>query len=508
MIKAIAISASLFFVIGCSTIDVITSEARTDIQSNANKAIDEVKSYEYKSDAMSRITRIPRYYVPELKESEKQKPDWFFFDFSGNYNSLSLNAFMLELQTLYGVNARYLDALNAEKRFAMSHKGTVGEALEKVQLATSYGFNVEGDTVSWSKYVTEFIDISSVPGIEAFRIGTIDQQSGQQGQGGQGGNALGGAIVTDTGISQDTSYASIELEESNPLNSILTTANMLKSEDGKINLDLATTSLVVKDFPENVRQIKEFATKQNARLTAQAVFDIMIIDYVKSKGDEVAVNFEAIKNDLSSSGIQTLTSNFASSLISSVSPTVFTYTKREGKYAGATAFLEALKSRGLVLNTITPKIVVSNNKVSKIVDSADQSYLASSGSAATANVGQTDILIPGIVKTGLKLWAIADINLEENSVMARIDNSFSDLQEISSASSGTSTIQTPSTTSTDFSPSFYLKDGETFLLGGLGTRRQEVNENVGGFLGLGGEKGARFIETETLILVTPRIIRR
>ncbi|WP_338854079.1 hypothetical protein WE348_20845 (plasmid) [Alteromonas macleodii] len=499
-------TAAVFFLSSCSSLDVATSEARRDIQDNADTLIADGKAKEYNQDVMSRINYVNKFYVPELLESQKEKPQWFFKDYSANIKNFTLAQFATDLQEQYSINSRYVDALNDQKSFSIVTDGTVGDALEKVKLATSYGFSIEGDTVAWSKFVTEFIDISSLPGIQSMRIGTIDEQGGAGGQGQQ--QTLGNAIITDTGISQDTSYSALELEDSNVLNSILTTANMLKSTEGKVNLDLATSSLIVRDYPDYVRQIKEFAQMQNNRLTAQAVFDILIIDYVKSKGDEVSVNFEAIKNDLASSGIQTLSTNFASSLISSVSPTIFTYTKRDGKYAGATVFLEALKSRGLVLNSINPKILVSNNKASKIVDSADQSYLASAGSAATANVGQTDILIPGIVKTGLKLWAIADIDLNTKTVTGMIDNSFSDLQEISSASSGTSTIQTPSTTSSDFSQHFTLKDGESFLLGGLGSRRQEVNENVGGFIGLGGEKGARYVETETLILVTPRIIRR
>jgi hypothetical protein len=35
-----------------------------------------------------------------------------------------------------------------------------------------------------------------------------------------------------------------------------------------------------------------------------------------------------------------------------------------------------------------------------------------------------------------------------------------------------------------------------------------VTENTGGSLGIGGEKGVKYVETETLILITPRIIRK
>ncbi|WP_218309849.1 hypothetical protein [Alteromonas antoniana] len=488
---------------GCSTFEVATSQKRKEIQDNAKDTIEGAKTFEPKFGPMARINEIDAFYAPKLQAQEKEKPDWYFKKWRGNYRSFTLNQFMLMLQDKHGVNMRYLDGLDGDKKFSMIHDGTVGEALDKVQLATAYGYTVEGDVITWSKYITDFIDISTFPGIESYRIGKEDAKDSQQRQQG-----MGNTIISDTGISDDGSYSSLLMEENSPLASILTTANMLKSQEGTVTVDYSTTSLVIRDYPENVRRVRNFIKQQNTRLTAQAVFDIMIVDYVKSQGDEVAVNFEVIKNDLASSGIQALSTNFASSLVSSITPTVFTYTKKEGKYAGATAFIESLKSRGAVLNVINPSLVVTNNRVSKIVDSADRSYLASAGSSATANVGQTEILIPGIVKTGLQLWALADIDLNEGSVFAKVANSFSDLVEIESASSGNATIQTPSTNSNEFDQTFHIKDGETILLGGLGTSRQEVTENTGGTLGLGGEKGTRFVETETLILITPRIIRK
>jgi type IVB pilus formation R64 PilN family outer membrane protein len=319
---------------------------------------------------------------------------------------------------------------------------------------------------------------------------------------------MGDTVISDTGISEDGSFSMLELKGNDVLQNIYDVAIMLKSEEGRLTLDKSTTSIVVRDFPENVRRIKDYITTQNARITAQAVFDIMIIDYIKTSGDEVTFNIDLIRNDLASAGIQSLTTGFASSLIGSITPTVLTYTRKEGKYAGASAILAALKSRGAVLNVINPSLIVTNNRISKIVDSSDRAYLASAGSSQTANVGQTAILTPGIVKTGLKLWALADINLKDDSIMAKVANSFSDLVDISTASSGGSTIQTPSTSTNEFDQTFFMHDGETILLGGLGTNRQEVTENTGGALGIGGEKGVKYIETETLILITPRIIRK
>jgi type IVB pilus formation R64 PilN family outer membrane protein len=485
----------------CSSFDVASSKSRKDIQNTASDTINVAKSHKPEFTSMSRITNVKGFYVPELMEREKEKPSWFFKPIRGNYKQMTLSKFMLQLQTLHGVNARYLDGLDLNKTFSMVHDGSVGEALSKVELATAFGYEVEGDVITWSKYVTEYIDISTIPGVESFQLGSKAKKSGAP-------QKLGDTVISDTGISEDGSFSMLELKGNDVLQNIFDVATMLKSEEGRLALDKSTTSLVVRDFPENVRRIKDYITTQNARITAQAVFDIMIIDYIKTSGDEVTFNIDLIRNDLASAGIQSLTTGFASSLIGSITPTVLTYTRKEGKYAGASAILEALKSRGAVLNVINPSLIVTNNRISKIVDSSDRAYLASSGTSQTANVGQTAILTPGIVKTGLKLWALADINLKDDSIMAKVANSFSDLVEISTATSGGSTIQTPSTSTNEFDQTFFIHDGETILLGGLGTNRQEVTENTGGALGIGGEKGVKYVETETLILITPRIIRK
>jgi type IVB pilus formation R64 PilN family outer membrane protein len=500
IIKLILLS-TLLVLSSCSSFDVATSKSRTEIQDNATETIREAKSYKPEFTSMSRISYVKSFYVPELREREKEKPSWFFEKLRGNYKQFTLQKFMLQLQQLHSVNARYLDGLNFQKPFSMVHDGTVGEALAKVELATAYGYEVEGDVITWSKFVTDYIDIASIPGVESFQIGSESTGSSDV-------QKLGNTIISDTGISDDGSFSMLKLQENDVLKNILNVAEMLKSEEGRLSLDVSTTSIVVRDFPENVRRIRDYITSQNARLTAQAVFDIMIVDYIKTSGDEVAFNLDLIRNDLAASGIESLTTGFTSSIIGSIAPTVLTYTRKEGKYAGASAILEALKSRGAVLNVINPSLIVTNNRISKIVDSSDRAYLASSGSSQTANVGQTEFLIPGIVKTGLKLWALADINLKDNSIMAKVANSFSDLVEISSASSGGSTIQTPSTSTNEFDQTFFMHDGETILLGGLGTNRQEVTENTGGALGIGGEKGVKYVETETLILITPRIIRK
>jgi type IVB pilus formation R64 PilN family outer membrane protein len=489
------------FLSSCSSFEVATSKSRKDIQITATDTIKDAKSYKPEFTSMSRISHLNGFYVPKLMEREKAKPLWFFKTLRGNYKRSTLSKFMLQLQALHGVNARYLDGLDYNTPFSMVHDGEIGEALAKVELATAFGYKIEGDVITWSKFVTDYIDISTIPGIESFQLGGEVSNSG-------GSDQLGDAIISDAGISEDGSYSMLELKGNDVLQNILEVAMMLKSEEGRLSLDKSTTSLVVRDFPENVRRINEYITNQNARITAQAVFDIMIIDYIKSSGDEVSFNIDVIKNDLASAGIKSLTSGFASSLISSISPTVLTYTRKEGKYAGATAILKALKSRGAVLNVINPSFIVTNNRISKIMDSSDRAYLASSGTSQTANVGQTAILTPGIVKTGLKLWALADINLKDNSIMAKVANSFSDLVKIDSASSGGSTIQTPSTTTNEFDQTFFMHDGDTILLGGLGTNRREVTENTGGTLGIGGEKGVEYVETETLILITPRIIRK
>lgn len=502
MYKYLACLSLFLLLVGCAQLENVSGESRKQVQAEANKELEEAKSFKATNDPLSRIRKVNTFYVPKLTQKEQEKPSWFFESFIGQYKSFTLAEFMLHLQGEYGLNYRFLDGINADTKFALVTTGTVGDALEKVQLATAFGFTINDDVITWSKYELAHLDISFIPGITNYRIGDDDQNTTAD-------TELGSedTVFTDTGISSDGSYANFSNEQSNALDSLTQAVDILKSETGEYTIDVATSTLVVRDYPENIRRIREHVYETNRRRTAQVILDIKIVDYVKSIGDEFALNWDAVVEDLGSSGVASLATGFQSSILNSSTPSVFTYTKNEGKYAGSQAIVEALKSRGVLLNVIEPSVTLMNNKVGQVFDGSDRAYLASAGTTSTANVGQSDILIPGVVRTGLRLWGVANINIKDDSIIAKISNRFSSLTELSAVSSGGSTIQTPETATKKFEQDFYVKDGETILISGLTQTRREFTENTNVSLLLGGEKATQSTVTETLILVTPRILR-
>ena len=94
------------------------------------------------------------------------------------------------------------------------------------------------------------------------------------------------------------------------------------------------------------------------------------------------------------------------------------------------------------------------------------------------------------------------------SVIGAIANKYASLVDIGSVTSDDATIQTPETTRKEFHQEFFVRDGETILLSGLRSRLSEYNSSVAGSMLFGGTKGSADTYTNTVILLTPRIITR
>jgi type IVB pilus formation R64 PilN family outer membrane protein len=491
--------------VSCSnTVEVINGDKAKKIETAAKKEIAEAYKLVPKDDPLSNIEYSEDFYIPSLEENEKNRPDWFFEESDFQFKELTLYNFMIQLQREHQVNPRYLDGLDGDKPFSLFHTGPIGYALEKVKLATGFSYTIDDDVVTWSQYETAYIDISFIPGISNFRIGS-QANAGSSSSDRYDSSSID-TVVTDAGVEDDTNYLNLEGEKLDSLADITKTIELLKSPKGEFNIQASSSTLYVRDLPENVKRIKEAIRAENRKATAQVFFDIKIIDYENSDGGEYGLNWDLISTNLSEAGVVSLSTDFSGSLMDGTAA-VLGYSKSSGKYAGSSAFVDALDEQGIVYNVIEPKVTLRNNRIGKVIDGSDTTYLASSGSSSTTT-SSTDILIPGIVASGLNLYAVANINLDDMSIVGAIANKYASLVDIGTVTSDDALIQTPETTRKEFHQEFYVKDGETIMLSGLTTRRSEYSSSVAGSMLFGGTKGSVDSYANTIILLTPRILLR
>lgn len=496
---------STFFMTGCSnTTSVLDGSKGAAIKAKAEREMAEANKLVPSVNPLSNLVRTEKYYIPILEENEKNRPSWFIEEGEYEFKSFTLSEFMVLLQKKYGVNHRYLDGLDIHRAFSLYHKGPIGYALDKIKLATGFSYSIDGDVVTWSQYETAYIDISFIPGITNFRIGNKSNSSGDGDR--NSSNSSIDTVVTDAGVENDTNFLNIEGSKMNSMSDITRTVHLLKSEKGDFNINESSSTLYIRDYPQNVKRIREAIKSENRKATAQVFLDIKILDYQNEIGDEYSLNWDVVSESLSAAGVVSLTNNFGGTLLDGTAA-VLGYSRSSGKYAGSSALIAALDKQGVVYNVIEPKVTLRNNRIGKVISGSDTTYLASSGSSSTTT-SSTDILIPGIVATGLNLYAIANINLDDMSVVGAIANKYASLTNMGTVSSDNALIQTPETSRKEFHQEFYVRDGETIMLSGLTSHRSEYSSSVMGSFLFGGSKGATEKYTNTIILLTPRIITR
>lgn len=502
--KFAALAVLMASLMGCTASDILTGKTKRIIEKEGTKEVSKARELAPKKHALSNIHRVNEFYVPQLTPTEQNRPSWFFVEEFFRFNDYTLGEFMLDLQSKFDVNTRYVDNIDPKlMRFSLVHDGRIGDAMEKIKLATGLSYTLEGSVVTWSKYEIAHLDISGIPGLANFLIGR-DENADTNSSSDSGGSFS--TVVTESSI-DNSSFTNFSATQKDNFQQIIETLNELKTDDGYVNVDMATSTLFVRDLPRNVADITRYVKDVNKRLTAQVYLDIKIVDFDNDKGDEFGIDWNAVVSELEAGGIATVTTGFSGNLLSGLTPTVLTYTRNEGKYSGSEAMIRALRQRGVVLNVTEPSVLVTNNEVAQIVKGEDVTYLASSGSNQTAN-SNSNILIPGKIQTGLQLYAVANINLDDMSIVGKISNKFSDIVRIDSVTSGGSLIQTPQESKNEFFQTFYAKDGETILLGGISERRSEYETRSTGMMLLGGQKLGRNQYTDTLIMITPQIIRQ
>lgn len=463
------------------------------------------KAYEHaiNEKELPHIRYSDEFYVPELKERDQDKPQWFFKKAEGSYLDYTLEEVMRDVLAREGVNIRYLDSLEKGRRFSLVHKGTIGGLLDKISFATKFSYEIDGDLLTWSKFKTSEFDVSFIAGQTDYLFGAKENSTGSSNSNGGGMNT----VVTDTGFSNSDEYINFSTESLSIWEDMKSAIELLKSEEGKFVINQATSTVIVKDYPDNVSAISDFLRRGNDKITQMVAVDFQIIEFTANESDQRGINWNVIKQDLATGGVFGLKTAFNTLVDNDLAPTLLGYSQETGKYAGSQVLLNVLDQYGAVTTVKNRRVVSLNNQVTKLSQGGELAYLAQSGGTATANVGSQDNLMPGILKTGDTIYMLP--NYAGDKVVIQLSTFISDLTngKFRRIESGDKAIEAPETSFSDMFMKFAVKDGQTLLISGSSDNKNQYTENsTGGYVGLGGELGGTKSRKETLMLITPRIV--
>ena len=179
-------------------------------------------------------------------------------------------------------------------------------------------------------------------------------------------------------------------------------------------------------------------------------------------------------------------------------------------------FIKALDLQGKVHVVTNPQVVTMNNQMASIRITNDTSYVKSVSTTQTPDAGTTSSITPGTVTDGFTLYVLPKI--QGDKVFMQISSTLSDLLSITKADNaptGTNVkdqttftaIQTPTLSQKVFNQRTALHSGETLIVAGYRRVRDETSEAKYFTVAALGGKGSESENIETLVLITPIVLK-
>lgn len=270
----------------------------------------------------------------------------------------------------------------------------------------------------------------------------------------------------------------------------------------------ATGTITVTDTPSVLARVTEYINGQNSALNRQVSVNVRVLSVELTDGDNYGINWDAVYSNLAS----------ASNPFSVALKTAFPVASGAGniiisapatsasRWAGSSAMISALSTQGRVSELTSSTLVTLNNQPAPVNVGRRVSYLASSSTTQTANVGATTALTPGTVQTGFSMTLVPHI-IDGKEMLLQYSLDLSSLLRLSTITSGTSSIQAPDISTSNFIQRVRIQSGETLVVAGFDQDNlSAVSNGIGSAenAALGSRNGTRK-RTMLVVLIQPNI---
>lgn len=378
--------------------------------------------------------------------------------------------------------------------------GSLKGLLDTVAARYGVSWKYADGSIQFFHTETRTFQISAVPG-ESVLSATVtsgasaggDSSGSSSGSsGGSSGSGVTSANNQNTAVkSQLSVYAGLEKA-----------IGVMLSPAGKVAASPATGTITVSDTPAALDQVAQYIERENKSLARQVMINVTVLAVTLTQSDSYGINWNLVYQGLSSKyGVSnsmapsTNSTSFAAAILNTAS----------SKWAGSSLIVDALSEQGQVRRETSASVVTLNNQPVPVQVAKQTSYLKSSQTTLSANVGATTTLTPGLVVSGFNMSILPHI-LDNGTVLLQFSTDISSLRGIRKVSSNDQSIESPEVDTRNFLQRVAMKSNETLVISGFEQTDDNLNrQGVGhpaNFL-FGGGKGANTNKEIVVILVTP-----
>lgn len=463
------------------------------------------------------------YYVDTNPISLKKQPGWLNQAVTLQARAVPLNLLMDRLLRSSHSTVAYSESVQAQKRVNLNYQGTIKGALDALSAKTHYSYSVNGRTITWSAFESRTFNIAFMPGTSNYRVGASEGE--------QENNSSGDAPSVGGLHNKEFSNLHGELSIWNDLRRTLA---QLKSPQGKVMVSESTTSVTVEDHPENMAQIANYIATLNKSLSLQVGIKVQVLEIQLDSAFNLGINwnlaFRDMNPELRLGAAFANATNPDTSLIAAGADSGLASFQIGDR--GSNALLQALGKQGKLRVVTKPQVVTMNNQIAAIRITKNTGYIKSVSSANTNEYVSTSIT-PGTVTDGFQLYLLPKVSGDK--VFMQISSTISNLLSIqkestapvSGATNGLtplenarankaqqvlattqqySAIELPTVTEKSFNQRSVIQSGHTLVIAGFKRLFDDAsNSTLAGVAP--GSQGAQSQNVETLVLITPVIMR-
>jgi type IVB pilus formation R64 PilN family outer membrane protein len=306
--------------------------------------------------------------------------------------------------------------------------------------------------------------INAIPGDSAL---TATVASGSNSGANQSGSTgAGSQNNTTSNNSQNTAVKS----QLSVFSSIEKSIMAMLSPYGKVVASPATGTMTVVDTPDILDGIAEFVASENRALSRQVMINVTVLAVNISEGDSLGINWNLVYGDLmrnfgvrNTVAAQPNSNSFSAGILNTAN----------SKWSGSSLVIDALATQGRVRRETSASVVTLNNQPVPVQVAKQTTYLRSSQTTITANVGSTTTLDPGTVTSGFNMTILPHV-LDDDTVMLQFSTDMSSLRQIRTVSSNSASIESPEVDTRNFLQRIAMKSNETLIISGF----EQTDDNL------------------------------
>lgn len=415
-------------------------------------------------------------------------------------------------QAAMGRNSDFSSLLVPNQVSGLKYAGKASGLLDEVtaRLGLAWKFNPSQRSVQVSYFDTKVFDVYAFGDVQEIKSTVRSGMTTSSGTGGSGGSTGGSSsgssssgVSGDSGSNQSTTVtlnSSILADIQNNVQSMLST-----SPPGRMYLSPSTGTLTVTDRPDVLSNIETYLSNTNRAITQQVLFNVKVFEVTLNDIDQLALNWSAVYNSLSSKWGLSLSNTVPGISSSAISGSVGIVDTANSAWAGSNAIIQALAEQGRISNVRSPSVTTLNLQPAPLQIGNVQGYIPSVQTNTTASVGTSTAITPGTITSGFNMTLLPRV-MDQGEMLLMITINMSSKPTFQPFTSNGSSVQIPNYDAKSLSPKVKLRSGQTLILSGfdeMSENTDKIGTGTPGFFGLGGGRTRTSTHSFLVVLITP-----